>query len=70
MKFSDGTAFDAAAVCYNFDRWYNFTGALQSPDVSAYWQDTFGGFKRTRAPTCRRASKVLHRGTTPRPRSR
>ena len=46
VKFSDGTAFDAAAVCYNFDRWYNFTGALQSPDVSAYWQDTFGGFKK------------------------
>jgi peptide/nickel transport system substrate-binding protein len=46
VKFSDGTPFNAAAVCFNFDRWYNFTGALQSPDVSAYWQDTFGGFAK------------------------
>jgi peptide/nickel transport system substrate-binding protein len=50
VKFSDGTAFDAAAVCYNFERWYNFKGALQSPDVSAYWQDTFGGFKKNESP--------------------
>ena len=50
VKFSDGTPMDAAAVCYNFDRWYNFTGALQSPDVSAYWQDTFGGFKKNESP--------------------
>jgi peptide/nickel transport system substrate-binding protein len=46
VKFTDGTAFDASAVCFNFERWYNFSGALQSPDVSAYWQDTFGGFKK------------------------
>jgi peptide/nickel transport system substrate-binding protein len=46
VKFSDGTPFNAQAVCFNFDRWYNFTGALQSPDVSTYWQDTFGGFKK------------------------
>ncbi|HEY6748467.1 MAG TPA: ABC transporter substrate-binding protein [Mycobacteriales bacterium] len=50
VKFSDGTAFDATAVCYNFERWYNFSGALQSPDVSAYWQDTFGGFKKNESP--------------------
>ncbi|HST67226.1 MAG TPA: ABC transporter substrate-binding protein [Mycobacteriales bacterium] len=50
VKFSDGTPFDAAAVCFNFERWYNFTGALQSPDVSAYWQDTFGGFKKNESP--------------------
>jgi peptide/nickel transport system substrate-binding protein len=50
VKFHDGTPFNAAAVCYNFDRWYNFTGTLQSPDVSAYWQDTFGGFKKNETP--------------------
>src|SRR5437868_1723733 len=26
VKFTDGTAADAKAVCYNFDRWYNFRG--------------------------------------------
>jgi peptide/nickel transport system substrate-binding protein len=50
VKFTDGTAFDASAVCFNFERWYNFSGALQSPDVSAYWQDTFGGFKKNESP--------------------
>ena len=26
VKFHDGTPFDAAAVCTNFERWYNFKG--------------------------------------------
>src|SRR5829696_730146 len=50
VKFQDGTPFNAEAVCFNFERWYNFTGTLQSPDVSAYWQDTFGGFKKNESP--------------------
>ena len=50
VKFSDGTEFNAEAVCFNFNRWYNFSGALQSPDVSAYWQDTFGGFAKNESP--------------------
>jgi peptide/nickel transport system substrate-binding protein len=50
VKFSDGTDFNAEAVCFNFNRWYNFSGALQSPDVSAYWQDTFGGFAKNESP--------------------
>ena len=50
VKFSDGTDFNAEAVCFNFNRWYNFSGVLQSPDVSAYWQDTFGGFKKNESP--------------------
>jgi len=44
VKFSDGTAFNAAAVCYNYDRWYNFPAALQNAAVSYYWNTVFGGF--------------------------
>ncbi|WP_441402118.1 ABC transporter substrate-binding protein [Arthrobacter sp. 2YAF22_2] len=36
VKFQDGTAFDAAAVCTNFNRWFNFPEALrkQAPGTS------------------------------------
>ena len=44
VTFHDGTAFDADAVCFNFDRWYNFKGALANPGASYYWQVVFGGF--------------------------
>ena len=50
VKFHDGTDFNADAVCFNFNRWYNFKGVLQNPDVSAYWQDTFGGFAKNESP--------------------
>src|SRR4051812_39539122 len=45
VKFSDGTPFNASAACYNFNRWYNFTGSFQNPSATYYWQTIFGGFK-------------------------
>jgi peptide/nickel transport system substrate-binding protein len=45
VTFHDGTDLDAAAVCFNFDRWYNFSGPLQSASASYYWQAFFGGYK-------------------------
>ena len=53
VTFTDGTPFNAQAVCYNFDRWYNFTGALQNPSVSYYYNLVFGGFKT--GPTAKTA---------------
>ena len=45
VEFHDGTPFNAAAVCANFNRWYNFKGAQQSSSASYYYNYVFGGFK-------------------------
>ncbi|HXF98651.1 MAG TPA: ABC transporter substrate-binding protein [Gaiellaceae bacterium] len=46
VRFHDGTPFNAAAVCFNFNRWYNFPPHLQPDSVSYYWRAVFGGFRR------------------------
>jgi peptide/nickel transport system substrate-binding protein len=45
VKFHDGTPWNAAAACYNFNRWYNWTGPFQDPSSTYYYQATYGGFR-------------------------
>ncbi|PZT68513.1 ABC transporter substrate-binding protein [Streptomyces sp. SW4] len=46
VKFHDGETFNAAAVCANYDHWFNWTGTYQSSAVSYYWQKIMGGFAK------------------------
>jgi peptide/nickel transport system substrate-binding protein len=46
VKFHDGEAFNAAAVCANYDHWFNWKGTYQSSAVSYYWQKIMGGFAK------------------------
>jgi peptide/nickel transport system substrate-binding protein len=61
VKFSDGTPFNAAAVCFNFTRWFSFPAPLQSDALSYYWQTVFGGFRKP-APGNPGPDKSLYRG--------
>jgi peptide/nickel transport system substrate-binding protein len=56
VKFHDGTPFDAAAVCFNFDRWYNMKGAAAQSQM-IYYNDVFGGFAKNESET---AGKALY----------
>ncbi|HEY0698819.1 MAG TPA: ABC transporter substrate-binding protein [Micromonospora sp.] len=48
VKFHDGTDFNAAAVCFNFDRWFNIKGAAAQSQM-IYYSDVFGGFAKNEA---------------------
>ncbi|MFF8586403.1 ABC transporter substrate-binding protein [Streptomyces althioticus] len=50
VKFHDGEAFNAAAVCANYDHWFNWKGTYQSSAVSYYWQTIMGGFAKNEDP--------------------
>jgi peptide/nickel transport system substrate-binding protein len=41
VKFQDGTAFDAAAVCTNFNRWFNFPEALRQQATGTTFKGVF-----------------------------
>lgn len=44
VKFWDGEAFNAAAVCYNFERMFNQNAVAQG-GPAGYWADVIGSFK-------------------------
>ncbi|MGB9376988.1 MAG: ABC transporter substrate-binding protein [Mycobacteriales bacterium] len=45
VKFTDGTALDGKAVCYNTDRWFNMKGAAAQSQM-IYYGDVFEGFAK------------------------
>jgi peptide/nickel transport system substrate-binding protein len=51
VKFHDGTPWNAAAACANFNRWYNWSGAFQDGSATYYYQATYGGFKNNERAT-------------------
>jgi peptide/nickel transport system substrate-binding protein len=51
VKFHDGAAFNASAVCFNFNRWYNWRGPFQDASATYYYQAIYGGFKHNDVST-------------------
>ncbi|MFF4415363.1 ABC transporter substrate-binding protein [Streptosporangium sp. NPDC001559] len=51
VSFHDGTAFDAAAVCANFERWYRQPKIARTSAVSHTWVNDFGGFEGDKTPS-------------------
>ncbi len=59
VKFHDGTDFNAEAVCWNFDRWYNLPESAQTDDLTYYYGKIMRGFA-----TGDRADSALYGGCT------
>ncbi|GAA1341118.1 ABC transporter substrate-binding protein [Arthrobacter roseus] len=47
VTFHDGTAFNAAAVCANFDRWYTLPPEARKASSATPFKTVFGGFADT-----------------------
>ena len=45
VKFHDGTALDAEAVAFNFNRWMDAKDDFHKGGDFSYWADMFGGYK-------------------------
>jgi peptide/nickel transport system substrate-binding protein len=58
VKFHDGTPFDAAAVCFNLDRWYTMSGAAAQSQM-IYYADVFEGFAKNESSA---VGKPVYRG--------
>ena len=65
VKFQDNTPFNAAAVCYNFNRQYNYSGPFQDASATYYWQTVFGGFHHNASASL---GASLYKGCTARGR--
>ena len=51
VTFQDGEPFNADAVCFNFDRWYNFTGPMQAQRRRTTGRSSSAASPRTRRGT-------------------
>ncbi|WP_245934403.1 ABC transporter substrate-binding protein [Arthrobacter psychrolactophilus] len=45
VSFHDGTPFDAAAVCTNFERWYAMTASTRGDGATSMFKQVFRAFK-------------------------
>ena len=61
VKFQDATAFNAQAVCFNFNRQWNFSGPFQDASATYYWQTVFLGFHHNASTDL---SPSLYKGCT------
>ena len=66
VKFQDGSDFNAEAVCFNFDRWYNMPESAQTEDLTYYYARCSGATRPASARTTRSTSPA--RPTAPRRR--